>query len=76
MRSESKMILVFKTSVRTLADSKKLTGPLGALAHDIRWTFDLEDCDNILRIESDELQTKDVKSLLNKAGFECEELED
>ena len=38
------------------------------------WNFDLEDCDNILRVESQSLDAPIISSLLQNNGFDCEEL--
>ncbi|MCA0959228.1 MULTISPECIES: hypothetical protein [Flavobacteriaceae] len=39
------------------------------------WNFDLEDCDNILRVESQRLKASVVSLLLQSNGFDCEELQ-
>jgi hypothetical protein len=46
------MVLVFKTSVKTLQEAKSLKPTLDQLLASSSWYFDLEDCDNILRVES------------------------
>ena len=40
-----------------------------------RWNFDLEDCDNILRIVAGPLSPRQVEAVLQTAGFDCQELE-
>ena len=71
------MVLVFKTSVRKQKQVKRLKPLLNTLTggKDF-WNFDLEDCDHILRIESDSLQVDEVVRTLHKMNFSCEELED
>ncbi|WP_457130154.1 hypothetical protein [Mucilaginibacter sp. HD30] len=68
-------VLVFTTSVSAphLVDSIK---PLLSSRPEIEeWNFDLEDCDNILRVVSDdELSPRQIELLLKGAGFSCEEL--
>jgi len=68
-------IMVFATSVSApqQIDSVK---PLLSTRTDISdWNFDLEDCDHILRVVSDgDLSPRQIESLLNGAGFACEEL--
>jgi hypothetical protein len=75
-----KMVLVFKTSVRTEGDIALLKPNLNFLLYDCKWNFDLTDCDKILRIEAknDEVNeiTTAVDSLLSFKGFICEELSD
>ncbi|WP_426483979.1 hypothetical protein [Flavobacterium sp. 2] len=66
------MIYVFKTSV----DSPSKLESASALLHEILpetlWNFDLEDCDNILRIDSEH---EIVNLILNNGIFDCIELE-
>lgn len=69
------MIHVFKTSVKTDEDVKKLKTKLDKLYTGIKWNFDLEDCDNILRIDSCKLSPGMVIDLLHESNFECRELE-
>jgi hypothetical protein len=38
--------------------------------------FDLEDCDKILRVKHNGINTNDIAMLLNKHGYACEELQD
>lgn len=68
-------ILVFKTN---LTDSKRISDVESALdihPHIRKWNVDLNDCDNILRIEANDLSPKEVENMLLKAGYYCEELE-
>jgi hypothetical protein len=68
-------ILIFSTSVENpgqVAGVKPLLGSVPAITG---WNFDLEDCDNILRIEANNVSPRFIESLLQTAGFECNELE-
>jgi len=38
------------------------------------WNFDLEDCDKILRVETEKVTPETVITLLKSQGFECSEL--
>ncbi|MDO6517753.1 hypothetical protein [Zobellia uliginosa] len=69
------MIHVFKTSVRTKTQIKILKPHLDHLLTESHWNFDLEDCDNILRIESDQCSEHKVIELLQRQNFDCVELE-
>ena len=69
------MVYVFKTSVKTEKDIQKLGPDLDELLPDAKWNFDLDDCDNILRIDSPAAIADLVTTLLMVAGFDCEELE-
>lgn len=66
------MIYVFKTSVDSASKFESASALLHELLPNTLWNFDLEDCDNILRIESE----LDIPNLiLNNAVFDCIELE-
>jgi hypothetical protein len=69
------MIYVFKTSVNTQDQLKKLEPHINRLLPDEKWNFDLDDCDRILRIDSEENIAGRVIDLLNIHKFNCEELE-
>jgi len=67
-------VLVFATNVEKPRQVSKVK-PLLAAVHAINhWNFDLEDCDNVLRIEADGLSPRYIESLLQTAGFKCDEL--
>ena len=69
------MIYVFKTSVKTKKSIRELTPKLDKYLQTAKWNFDLEDCDNILRINSEENISHLIIKLLKKQNFDCEELE-
>ena len=69
------MIFVFKTSVKTKMQVKKLKPYIDILLPKAKWNFDLEDCDKILRIDSDENVNLKIKDLLRIHKFHCEELD-
>jgi hypothetical protein len=69
------MIYVFKTSVKTKIQAKKLKPHIDKILSDKKWNFDLEDCDKILRIDSEENIVLKITGLLNMHRFTCEELE-
>ena len=70
-----KTVLVFKTSVSNDGKVKNLTPYLNRLINkNGRWNFDLEDCDNILRVETEKPNSFAISSLLLERGFLCEEL--
>ena len=69
------MIYVFKTSVKTKNQVKKLKPGISKIIPNEKWNFDLEDCDKILRIDSEENIVLKITGLLNIHKFYCEELE-
>ncbi len=68
-------ILIFSTSVNNPEDVEQVQPILTSVQAIEDWNFDLEDCDNILRVVSHDLPPRYIESLLNNAGFKCEELE-
>ncbi|HSN08862.1 MAG TPA: hypothetical protein VLS85_07480 [Hanamia sp.] len=69
------MIYVFKTSVETKTQVKKLQPHIDKIIPGEKWNFDLDDCDNILRIESDGDIVLKITALLKTHQFHCEELQ-
>ena len=70
------MVEVFKTNVLQQDQAMKLVSILQEYYPGSRINFDLEDCDKILRIQHQELNTAEIAPLLNQFGFACEPLED
>lgn len=68
------IISVYKTNVNTKSQLKKAKPVLNSLILVSKWNFDLEDCDKILRIESNESCSDKVITELLKIGINCEEL--
>jgi hypothetical protein len=69
------MVLVFKTSVSDNEEVKQLRPLLNKLIRQNgNWNFDLEDCDNILRVETQLLKAENISTTLHNQGFYCEEL--
>ncbi len=69
------MVYVFKTNVKTKRAAKELKPRLDQLLANSKWNFDLEDCDKILRVESQEVSPKKIIAFMKKYNFECQELE-
>ena len=67
-------ILVFKTSVMFKYQVKQLSYALDTLIQDGSWNFDLDDCDNILRVVTDDISRTDVIMLMQQLGHNCEDL--
>ncbi|HRH38990.1 MAG TPA: hypothetical protein PK760_11620 [Flavobacteriales bacterium] len=69
-------VLVFRTSVRSVDDVARLTPVLErVLSPSERWSFDLDDRDRVLRIESTGTTCDDVTSAMRMHGYGCVELE-
>ncbi|TCL66716.1 hypothetical protein EV196_103129 [Mariniflexile fucanivorans] len=70
-----KTVLVFKTSISKKRHIKTVQPFLNNLiGKNGFWNFDLQDCDNILRIETKIIKSDSICSVLNNHGFLCEEL--
>jgi hypothetical protein len=69
------MIFVFKTSVQTKVQIKKLKPHIDQRLPNAKWNFDLEDIDKILRIDSEENIVLNITDLLTGHSYRCEELE-
>ncbi|UOQ73545.1 hypothetical protein [Hymenobacter cellulosilyticus] len=72
------MVEVFKTNVRARRHARQLLHQIHQNFAQYRANFDLDDCDNILRIESptDFIPAAELITLLRAAGFQAEVLPD
>ena len=73
MRRE--MVEVFKTNVQKKAQSKMLLCILSEAFPSFKINFDLSDCDNVLRVEGDNMEALRVMILVQESGFTCEILD-
>ena len=69
------MIYVFKTSVKTKMQIKKLKPHINKILSKAKWNFDLEDCDKILRIDSQCNIVSTIINLIKRHNHDCTELE-
>jgi hypothetical protein len=67
-------VLIFKTSVASPQEVSRIHPLLTSLAEIRQYNFDLEDCDNILRVVSSGIEPQTINHMLQIAGFTCEEL--
>lgn len=72
----SHSVLVFKTNISDASDLKSVFAALQEEPRIRKWNIDIEDIDNVLRIESDLLEPSEIIHLINQFGFYCEELPD
>jgi len=71
------MIEVFKTNVNNRTDADRLINAIHKLYVDHKATFDLEDCDKILRIKSaGDVYADEIIEVLKDFGFRAEVLPD
>ena len=69
-------VLVFKTTIKTEEDKQKVALVLDSLSQINCWTVDCEDCDCVLRIEADGISEEQIIEIVQRLGFDCEELKD
>ena len=74
MEVQKRIISVFKTSVTNKRLSEKIVKEILLYNDVIACNFDLDDCDKILRVESENEITKKVIALLSNKGLICEVL--
>ena len=65
---------VFATNVEQVSQAAHLIEMLHGIFPDYLINFDLDDCDRILRVESDQIDTKEIVRLLNSNEVECKTL--
>jgi hypothetical protein len=69
-------ILIFKTNLNKPEHLNRVQPVLQNIPGIKRWNVDMQDCDNVLRIEATELSPRSVEAVLQNAGYYCEELQD
>jgi hypothetical protein len=74
----NKMVRVFKTNITDTAQAEEFVDSIHLNFSNYIANFDLEDCDNILRIESfnNEICREAIINLIAEKGFYAEELPD
>lgn len=68
-------VLVFKTNLSNIRSINNAGAYLSSHPYVLRWNVDLQDCDNILRVETEALNGSEIEDILSKAGYYCEELQ-
>lgn len=71
------MIHVFRTSVATAEQVEELRPTFSNEIGHAQWSFDLDDCDHILRVANSSPETAErCMRILKLNGFTCDELPD
>ena len=65
------MLEVFKTNVQEPETAQQLVCILTSIFPDSRVNFDLQDCDNVLRVEGDIVQPERIIELVYARGFKA-----
>ena len=66
------MVEVFRTDIYAKTEAQAMIAMLSGIVPEAVITFDLEDCDKVLRIESPILEVSNVISLMQVHGYVCE----
>ena len=66
---------VFRTNVTRKRQAKRLLNILSRQFPLLHINFDLEDCDNILRVEGENICKEKITGLVAESGYECGVLE-
>jgi hypothetical protein len=69
------MVDVFRTNVDLPDQAQQLLLLLGTQFPETEFSFDLDDCDRILRAEGNDERSQQIVSLLHNAGYNCELLD-
>lgn len=69
-------ILVFKTNIRRKKHIQSIVPHLQNISGIHAWNVDTNDREKILRIEALDVMPSSIESLLQNAGYYCEELKD
>jgi hypothetical protein len=69
------MVEVFKTNVPDQTVAQQLLALFGQQLPGSKINFDLEDCDRILRVESETVNGNEIINLVQASGFQCMVLE-
>jgi cell fate (sporulation/competence/biofilm development) regulator YmcA (YheA/YmcA/DUF963 family) len=67
-------ILVFKTNLINNKHVQKVKPSLNLHPYIKEWNVDLQDCDKILRVVSQNMPAKEVEQIILNAGYFCQEL--
>jgi hypothetical protein len=68
------VVEVFKTSIGNQQESILVSNVLRVMYPAAKINFDLEDCDNVLRIENSSIPIEEVTKMLKALGYQCEVL--
>ncbi|UFH54348.1 hypothetical protein [Spirosoma sp. KNUC1025] len=72
MQFTTAMVEVFKTNVQDTGESKRLIRKILEHFQIDKVSFDLEDCDKVLRVEGKFISPNKIIELLLSFGYQCE----
>jgi hypothetical protein len=68
-------IHIFKTNINSLSQIRSIDSILSGNSEIKQWSIDIDDCDKVLRIESDRHEINDVIGSLTIHNVFCEAME-
>jgi hypothetical protein len=70
----SNIVEVFKTNIIYKKDAKRILKLLAHKYPNLKINIDLGDCDKILRVEGENLESEKIIELISTNGYQCEVL--
>jgi len=68
-------IFIFKTNAETQEHVRQVSALFQPVVSITHWSFDLEDCDRVLRVVASGLRPDAIERLVMTAGIRCEHME-
>ena len=68
-------IVIFRRSVNAQKHVQQVAALFNSIKLIKQWSFDLDDCDRILRVVSLNVQPETIENLLRTEGIYCEHME-
>lgn len=68
-------VFIFKTNANTQTHVQRVAASFESIVSIKQWSFDLEDCDRVLRVVGSNLQPEIIKRILESVNITCEQME-
>jgi hypothetical protein len=69
------MVQIFRTNIQEVDDAYEIIQKLLEQFPTYLINFDLEDCDNILRVKGKDISLEKIISVLHNNGYQCDVLD-
>ena len=69
-------VLVFRTGVNNTENIDAIAGKFNSMNGIHKWSFDFDDNERILRVESVGISPREIENVLTGMNYYCEELPD
>ena len=74
LKQDIKPVEIFRTNVTSEDEAETVLTLLRKAFPKLKVNFDLDDCDNILRVAGEEISSEYIITMLSNLGFECDQL--